>query len=365
MPYLTTRDDAEDWLWLSLLPNIGSVRTQRLLKNFGSAKAIRGATEQHLAQVLGADAANAIFAFDGASQIRVALEWAAEPNNHLITIGAPDYPALLREIPDPPVLLYGKGQRALVERQCIAVVGSRNATPSGSETATRFAQAFSTSALTVVSGLALGIDAAAHRGALNAAGSTIAVVGTGLDRVYPARNAPLAREIAEKGLLLSEHPLGTPPLAENFPRRNRIISGLSLGVLVVEAAIASGSLITARCAADHGRDVFAIPGSIHSPLSRGGHGLIKQGAKLVEDASDVLRELGWLGMAVGSGVSDLVDESELPSALRDAMGFDPFSVDELAVRTGESAPALMGKLSLWEIQGIISQLPGGRFQRVR
>lgn len=300
MPYLTTRDDAEDWLWLSLLPNIGSVRTQRLLKNFGSAKAIRGATEQHLAQVLGADAANAIFAFDGTSQIRVALEWAAEPNNHLITIGAPDYPALLREIPDPPVLLYGKGQRALVERQCIAVVGSRNATPSGSETATRFAQAFSTSALTVVSGLALGIDAAAHRGAPNAAGS----------------------------------------------------------------AIASGSLITARCAADHGRDVFAIPGSIHSPLSQGGHGLIKQGAKLVEDASDVLRELGWLGMAVGSGASDVVDESELPSALRDAMGFDPFSVDELAVRTGESAPALMGKLSLWEIQGIISQLPGGRFQRV-
>lgn len=300
MPYLTTRDDAEDWLWLSLLPNIGSVRTQRLLKNFGSAKAIRGATEQHLAQVLGADAANAIFAFDGTSQIRVALEWAAEPNNHLITIGVPDYPALLREIPDPPVLLYGKGQRALVERQCIAVAGSRNATPSGSETATRFAQAFSTSALTVVSGLALGIDAAAHRGAPNAAGS----------------------------------------------------------------AIAPGSLITARCAADHGRDVFAIPGSIHSPLSQGGHGLIKQGAKLVEDASDVLRELGWLGMAVGSGASDVVDESELPSALRDAMGFDPFSVDELAVRTGESAPALMGKLSLWEIQGIISQLPGGRFQRV-
>lgn len=365
MPHLTTSDDAEAWLWLSLLPNVGSVRIQRLLKHFGSANAIRGATEQDLAQVIGTEAATATLAFDGARQIRIAVDWASEPNNHLITIDASDYPALLREIPDPPIVLYGKGRRALVERQCIAVVGSRNATPSGSETAARFAQVFSASGLTVVSGLALGIDAAAHRGALDDAGSTIAVVGTGLDRIYPARNASLARDIAETGLLLSEHPLGTPPLAENFPRRNRIISGLSLGVLVVEAAIASGSLITARCAADHGRDVFAIPGSIHSPLSRGGHGLIKQGAKLVEDASDVLRELGWIGMAVGRGVSSIDDESELPQALRDAMGFDPFSVDELAARTGENAPHLLGQLSLWELRGVISQLPGGRFQRLR
>jgi DNA processing protein len=365
MPYLTTRADAEDWLWLSLLPNVGSARIQKLLNHFGSAKAVRVAAEHELVQVLGARAATAIREFDGEAQIRIALDWLVEPTNHLITIDTPDYPALLREIPDPPVLLYGKGRRAFLERQCVAVVGSRNATQSGSETAARFAEALSASGLTVVSGLALGIDAAAHRGALDAAGSTIAVVGTGLDRVYPARNAALAREIAEKGLLLSEQPLGTPPLAENFPQRNRIISGLSLGVLVVEAAIASGSLITARCAADQGRDVFAIPGSIHSPLSRGGHGLIKQGAKLVEDAADVLRELGWLGMAVGSGVSSVDDESELPSTIRDAIGFDPFSVDELAVRTGESAPVLMGKLSLWEIEGIISQLPGGRFQRVR
>jgi DNA processing protein len=341
---------------------------------FGTAGAVRGATVPELERVLGNSArslANVVRTVDLSVPIKVALDWIAEPNNHLIPIDAPEYPSLLKEIADPPLVLYGKGRIELLQRQCVAMVGSRNATPGGAETATRFAQALSASGLTVVSGLALGIDAAAHRGALDNAGSTIAVVGTGLDRVYPARNAALAHEVAEKGLLLSELPLSTPPLAENFPRRNRIISGLSLGVLVVEAAIASGSLITARFAADYGRDVFAIPGSIHSPLSRGSHGLIKQGAKLVEDAADILRELGWLGMTFDRVATEAVEPTEsacnaqLTAEIGKVMGFDPVSIDELAERTGEDISTLMGELSLWEIEGLLTQLPGGRFQRLR
>jgi DNA processing protein len=351
MPIRTTSEHVEDWLWLSLLPGVGDVRALRMVDAFGTAGAVRGATVPELERVLGNSArslANVVRTVDLSVPIKVALDWIAEPNNHLIPIDAPEYPSLLKEIADPPLVLYG-----------------------GAETATRFAQALSASGLTVVSGLALGIDAAAHRGALDNAGSTIAVVGTGLDRVYPARNAALAHEVAEKGLLLSELPLSTPPLAENFPRRNRIISGLSLGVLVVEAAIASGSLITARFAADYGRDVFAIPGSIHSPLSRGSHGLIKQGAKLVEDAADILRELGWLGMTFDRVATEAVEPTEsacnaqLTAEIGKVMGFDPVSIDELAERTGEDISTLMGELSLWEIEGLLTQLPGGRFQRLR
>jgi DNA processing protein len=249
----------------------------------------------------------------------------------------------------------------LLDRPSLAVVGSRNATPQGLANAEAFAAALSRAGLTIVSGLALGVDTAAHRGGLEGSGSTIAVIGTGADRVYPARNRDLARRIAEAGLVLSEFPLGTPALAGNFPRRNRVISGLARGVLVVEAAQRSGSLITARLAAEQGRDVFALPGSIHSPLSKGCHQLIKQGAKLVDDVQDILDELGLSTAPVPS-------EAGAPArddSLLQLMGFDPCDTDTLAARSGRPVEQLSAALLELELDGRVASLPGGRYQRLR
>jgi len=292
-------------------------------------------------------------------EIEKTLQWAAQAGHALLTLADTEYPKQLLEIPDPPALLCVTGNVKLLSSSALAVVGSRNATPQGMKNAQSFARTLSEAGLAIVSGLALGVDSAAHRGGLEGRGSTIAVLGTGIDIVYPRRNQALAEEIASRGTLVSEFPLGAPPNAANFPRRNRLISGLARGCLVVEAALDSGSLITARLAAEQGREVLAIPGSIHSPLSKGCHALIKQGAKLVESAQDVLEELGGARAPdptpSGSGAShDLLDK----------MGFDPLDIDELIARSGLTTEVVSAILLQWELEGKIASLPGGLYQRI-
>jgi DNA processing protein len=299
------------------------------------------------------------------------LEWLQQPGNHLVTLRDPRYPTLLKEIHDPPPLLFIHGDPRLLNLPQMAIVGSRNPTPSGKETARDFAAHLVAAGLTITSGLAIGIDGAAHQGALAAAGTTLAVTGTGLDRVYPARQRELAHRIAEQGALVSELPLGTPPLAGNFPRRNRIISGLSVGTLVVEAARKSGSLITARMAAEQGREVFAVPGSIHNPLARGCHALIRLGAKLVETGGDVLEELapllGTLPMARETPHSSNENNDSVPDrehfSLLQSMGFDPVTPDQLIERSGLTADVVSSMLLLLELEGYVSSAPGGLYCR--
>ncbi len=280
----------------------------------------------------------------------------------MIALGDAAYPHALLESPDPPLLLYAIGRLELLHAPALAIVGSRHASVQGRQNASAFAAHLGGAGFTIVSGLALGIDGAAHEGALGSAGSTIAVVATGLDQVYPRRHLALAGRIAAEGLLLSEHPLGTPPLRENFPQRNRIIAGLTRGTLVVEATLQSGSLITARLAVEAGREVFAIPGSIHSPQAKGCHALIKQGAKLVETAQDVLEELGVATAPAPASATEPV--LERPDPLLDAMGHDPIVLDELIARTGWSAAELAAKLLDLELAGLVERLPGQRFQRI-
>jgi len=284
------------WFALCRLPEVGCRTKIELLEQFGSIENIFSATRSQLEKILARKNASINVILDGVdtAAFEAELAWLSETGHHLVTWADTDYPPLLREIPAPPVVLYVIGDRQSLSHPQFAIVGSRNPTPMGRENAQAFAKTLAGAGLTITSGLALGIDGAAHRGALDAGGKTIAVVGTGLDRVYPARHRDLAYAVVQQGALVSEFPLGTPPKSENFPVRNRIISGLSLGTLVVEAAVQSGSLITARLATEQGREVFAIPGSIHSPQARGCHALIRQGAKLVETAQDILEELGPL-----------------------------------------------------------------------
>jgi DNA processing protein len=322
---------------------------------------VLAAPRTELVRHAGAAAAAAIKEGAAAEAVAAAQAWLGEPGNHVVTLADAAYPRRLLEIPDPPALLYVKGRLELLARPALAVVGSRHATAQGLLNAESFAHAFSEAGLTVASGLALGIDAAAHRGGLAGAGSTIAVLGTGADIVYPARNRALAHEIAERGALVSEFPLGTHGLRANFPRRNRLISGLALGCLVVEAA---ASLITARLAAEQGREVFAIPGSIHSPLAKGCHSLIKQGAKLVESAADVLEELHLSAPAAPRRVTEEVADAR-GRALLAALGDDPADADTLAARCGLSAAETAALLTQLELEGLIAALPGGLFQRLR
>jgi len=366
MPIPASGSEPGAWISLHLVSGLGAESIRRLLQQFGSPAAILSQSSAQLTQWVGPKVASAISA--GASQERVdlSMRWLEDDSNHLLTLADDDYPARLLEIADPPAILYLKGRRELLaaaDRAGIAIVGSRNATPGGLQNAESFGRALSEAGLTIISGMALGIDSAAHRGGMEGRGSTIAVVGTGLDLVYPARNKKLAHQLAEKGLLVSEFALGTPALAGNFPRRNRIISGLSRGVLVVEAALASGSLITARQAVEQGREVFAIPGSIHSPFSKGCHQLIKQGAKLVDDAADILVEL------------NLTPGSPTPAATRDntaadvdgilaAMGYDPVTIDALTQLAGKPAGTIMARLTELELAGIVASLPGGKYQRL-
>jgi len=352
------------WLPLPLTPGLGAAAIRGLLKQFGLPEIILAATRAQLERAAGPAAAQLLNPEGIAPAIERTLRWSEEPGHAVVTLADAAYPRLLLEIPDPPPLLYAVGRLDLLARPALAVVGSRNATAQGARDAEQFAKSFSAAGLTIISGLALGIDAAAHRGGLAAEGSTIAVLGTGVDVIYPRQNAELAGRIARAGLLLSEFQLGTQGAAQNFPRRNRLISGLSQGCLVVEAALASGSLITARAAAEQGREVFALPGSIHSPLSKGNHALIKQGAKLVESAEDVLAELTAFRRTGFASTRAAAAAPEAPDALLQHMGFDPVDLDSLCVRAGLSAEQVSAKLLQLELAGRIATLPGGLYQRL-
>jgi len=393
------REELSAWLRLTLSRGVGADTARRLLAAFGLPQAVFDAPTAALQQIATpAQVAGLRSQPEGlAALLDSTWAWlhgrdATGAGRRFVTLGDAGYPQSLLAIEDPPLALYLLGQvdsrlksteakaepglsainseaSALANAQArgIAIVGTRNPTPQGAQNARAFGRHFAEAGMTVVSGLALGIDAAAHEGALDGARgdgcATIAVVGTGLDRVYPARHRALAHRIAEQGLLLSEYPLGTPPLAGNFPRRNRLIAGLSLGTLVVEAAQPSGSLITARLAVEQGKEVFAIPGSIHAPQSRGCHALIRQGAKLVESAQDVLEELR-LPVAAAAPAPP-TDEAAPPHAeLLEALGYDPVGLDALVARTGIAAATLQAQLLELELDGHVARLPGGLFQRM-
>jgi DNA processing protein len=355
--------ELEAWLRLGLVPGLGPAGLRKLLEHFGEPESIVAASPRQLGAVVGEATAAAIAAGPERERLNAAIDWLQQPGNRILTLADAHYPARLLQTADPPPLLYLKGDASLLGGDALAIVGSRSATPQGAANAEAFARELSDAGLRIVSGLALGIDAAAHRGGIAGASSSVAVVGTGLDIVYPARNRELAHTLAERGLLISEFPLGTKAIASNFPRRNRLISGLSLGVLVVEAALQSGSLITARFALEQGRDVFALPGSIHSPLSKGCHLLIKQGAKLVESAADVLDELR--GLHAGRSRESAPETAKQGNLLLDAMGFDPIDLDTLCGRSGLTADGASAMLLQLELDGAVARLAGGQFQRLR
>ena len=382
-PGVTDPEELAAWLRLLETPQVGRLAARRLLAAFGSPQAVLEASVAARRAVVGqaAAAALAVAPVGICALVQSTVDWLAcvqgSPRS-VLTLADANYPALLLESADPPLLLYALGRIDLLQSPSVAVVGSRDATPQGKDNARAFASHISQAGLTIVSGLALGIDGAAHEGALEGRGSTIAVVGTGLDRVYPRRHHDLARRIAESGLLISEYALGTPPLAHHFPQRNRIISGLARATLVVEATLQSGSLITARLALESGRDVYAVPGSIHAPQSRGCHSLIKQGAKLVESAQDVLEEFDLPVMilrptdSAGTASATAVNPTEAASnpqtmevqRVLDAMGYDPVGLDALIDRTGCSAPELNVRLLDLELNGQVARLPGQLFQRL-
>ncbi len=359
------------WLRLSLTPGLGAAALRELLRQFGLPENILAAERSALARYAPSAALDALHSEAVAHAVASALEWAVSPGHSVVTLADAAYPKLLLEIDDPPALLYCVGRVELLNQASLAIVGSRNATALGGRDAQSFAHALSDAGLTIVSGLALGIDSAAHRGGLAGRSSTIAVLGTGIDVFYPPGNRALAQEIAAHGLLVSEFPLGAPPEKHHFPRRNRVISGFSLGTLIVEAALSSGSLITARAALEQGREVFAVPGSIHSPLSKGCHSLIKSGAKLVESADDVLSELS----AFRRSDSAPRQEKALPNpdaayaAIPDSpvlaqMGFEPVDIDSLCTRAGLSAQRVSAELLRLELDGRVAALPGGLYQRL-
>lgn len=348
------------WLALSLTHGLGGDGARRLLQEFGSPEAVFAASASSLKSVVKAEVAAEISKGLADDQLAPTLAWLDDGSNHVITLADSDYPQALLNIPDPPLLLYVKGRLDLLNHPALAIVGSRNATPQGLNNARAFAKALSDAGLCIISGMAHGIDAAAHHGALHGQGRSIGVVGTGLDKVYPAANRDLAHALASQGALISEFPLGTPPLAGNFPRRNRLISGMSSGCLVVEAGLQSGSLITARLALEQGRDVFAIPGSIHAPQSKGCHALLKQGAKLVETAQDILEELGGLSAMPASNP----DQRHVDPLLLEQIGFDPVDMDTLATRCGLTVSQLSAMLLALELEGRVSALPGGLYQRI-
>jgi DNA processing protein len=361
----TTSDRAAAWCALVRAPGIGGQTLKRLLELAGTPEELLRRPPAQLGSEQRAALRN-----PDRDGIDADMRWLEQPRNHLLALNDPAYPERLRALPNPPAVLFLHGDPELLGLPQLAIVGSRNPSTGGRRTAREFSADLAAAGLVITSGLASGIDAAAHQGALDVDGLTLAVTGTGLDRVYPAANRKLAHEVAGNGLLVSEFPTGTPPLPANFPRRNRIIAGLSLGTLVVEAAMHSGSLITARLATENGREVFAIPGSIHNPLARGCHALIRDGAKLVETAAHVLEELAPLlpdtALASPAPSDQPADEGctdPQHGALLEAMGYDPVTVDLLVQRTGFPAQEVSSMLLLLEMQGHVSSSAGGKFTR--
>ncbi len=390
----TRRESVAAWLSLTLTPTIGPQAIRALLERFGSAQAVWEGPSNDIIAVLGPRRAQALLSGQRTRSPAIArtLEWLEhDPQHHLVTLADADYPAPLRAIDDAPAVLYLHGQRSILQQPMMAVVGARNATAAGAAHARSFAHALSGQGWAITSGLALGIDGAAHEGALTGGAGTLAVLGTGIDVIYPAVHAALAHRITQEGALLSELPLGTRPAPGQFPRRNRLIAGLSHGVLVVEAAVRSGSLITARLAADFGREVFAIPGSIDAPLARGCHALLRDGAKLVESAADILSELPPLGacppyhrptraadgatqpkrsrrtVSTAAQSADLFDQDPAravpPDPLLACLGHDPVYPDTLAQHLGITSGTLGAQLVMLELAGLLERLPDGRIRR--
>ena len=375
MPHSQHNDDRNAlayWLALSRTPGLGSRTIQQLLNTCGTPRAVFDrAAQARLSATLDPAVQEALRRPDWAAVERD-LAWLARTGCVAVCLDHPDYPSLLRQIHDAPPVLFVHGDPACLALPQLAVVGSRNPTPQGRDTAYEFARALAAAGLGVASGLATGIDAAAHQGALAAGGVTVAVLGCGLDKIYPPRHRDLAARIRHGGALVSAFPPGTPPLPAHFPQRNRLISGLSLGTLVVEAAIRSGSLITARCAVDQGREVFAVPGSIHNPLSHGCHVLIREGAKLVETVGDILEELGALSQYVLNiagpvtddvhrGGRDVLDAAQY--RLLEMLGFDPISMDALIERSGLTPEEVSSMLLVLELRGYVAAIGGGRYCR--
>ncbi|MFP4276636.1 MAG: DNA-processing protein DprA [Wenzhouxiangella sp.] len=377
---MTDRSRVSDWLALVLAPGLGTRRFAEMCAYFGSPSGWIGAADRELGRAgLSTPQIRALHQPDSESMQRC-LDWLAADGHHLVTIDDDYYPPLLRDITDPPPALFVAGQRACLLRPQLAIVGSRNATAGGLAHARSFASALAGGGLVITSGLAAGVDGTAHGACLEAGGQTIAVAGTGLDRVYPARHRDLARRIMGQGALVSTFPPGTEPRAGHFPARNRLISGMSLGTLVVEAGQRSGSLITARLASEQGREVFAIPGSVHNPLARGCHRLIREGAKLVETADEVLEELRPLASQLGLALAERlasIDNDDLDLAamaphvqldddhkrLLEAIGYDPTPVDEIIRRTQLTAAAVSSMLLLLELDGHVMAHAGGRYSR--
>ena len=364
------RDDLAGYLALNACPGVGPVGFRKLTEagDFNINNFINSSAKQLFALGL-KDQQIAALKNPPQQIIDNALTWLeSDPAHHILTLSDPNYPELLKELKDAPPILYATGKIELLSNPQIAMVGSRNCTPGGASTAHEFASYLTSAGLTITSGMALGIDKHAHQGALDAPGNTIAVIGTGIDRIYPSKNKKLAYQIAQDGLIISEFPLGTPPLSENFPKRNRIISGLSLGTLVIEATRKSGSLITARCSMEQGREVFAIPGSIHNPQAKGCHHLIREGAKLVDQASDIIDDIGSL-LGFVAQQTETTNTSEATTLdtdyqqLLDKIGYDPVSIETLVQRCGLTIAQLSSMLLILELNEQIKMAPGGLYFR--
>lgn len=370
-------EDLEYWLKLWRVPGVGSKYFQRLLASFDSPKDIFHASSASLKHAgISQNLADAILAHKDSDSATADLDWLKAANNHfIITLDCPEYPSLLKQTDSPPPLLYIHGNLSIINDPQLAIVGSRNPTQSGLTSAYDFAKYIAQTGMCITSGLALGIDGSAHQGALDAAAPTIAIIATGIDRVYPAKHRNLAHQIVEKGAIISEFPVGTQPRSSNFPRRNRIISGLAHGTLVVEAALKSGSLITARLASEQGREVFAIPGSIHNPLAKGCHQLIRQGAKLVETGQDILEEMSAvIDLSQVDSITTSPAEEQTPTntddknpeqqLLLEKMGYDPISIDTLVVSTGLKPESIAAMLLILELQNHVSSNGGGTYTRI-
>ena len=374
---MKTTEELENWISLWRVSGVGAKYFQTLLSYFDDPAAVFKATSSSLKQAgISQNLADTILDSKDNDSAKPDLEWLnAADNHHIITINCPEYPKLLKQTDGSPPLLYVHGELSIINDPQLAIVGSRNPTQSGMTSAYDFAKYLAQTGLCITSGLALGIDGSAHQGALDGNGPTIAIIATGIDRVYPAKHRDLAHKIVETGAIISEFPIGTQPRSGNFPRRNRIISGLAHGTLVVEAALKSGSLITARLASEQGREVFSIPGSIHNPLAKGCHQLIRQGAKLVETAQDILEEMSAVidlsdvdqSILEQSSNTDTTETNNIESEhqiLLDKMGYDPIPIDKLVVSTGFKAESIAAMLLILELQNQVSSNGGGTYTRI-
>ena len=382
---MTKHNELESWISLTRVPGVGPKTFQTLLLEFDSPLDALNASISSLKNAGVSDKVAKLIVDSKNNQSQSILadtEWLnAADDHHIITLNSKEYPPLLKQISNPPPLLYIHGNPSLLKDPQLAIVGSRQPTQGGQSASYDFAHHLGKTGLCITSGLALGVDGYAHQGAIDSNSPTIAVIATGIDRVYPAKHRDLAHKIVEKGAIVSEFPIGTQPKAENFPRRNRIISGLSYGTLVVEAALQSGSLITARLAGEQNREVFAIPGSIHNPLARGCHQLIRQGAKLVETAQDILEEMAnvidmtvvnkqeIIAISKQEHASDSIQKDpklqDDYQTLLDKMGFDPTPIDQLVVRTGFSPESIAAMLLILELQNQVASSGGGTYTRLK